>query len=83
MPNQSHISISHVRSDIALLTLEAGDDGRVTLNDGLLDEIDQAMESLASQSNLAGVIVRSAGQRSFAARWEICLLYTSPSPRDS
>lgn len=71
MPNQSHISISHVRSDIALLTLEAGDDGRVTLNDRLLDEIDQAMERLASQSNLAGVIVRSTGQRSFAAPWEI------------
>ena len=71
MPNQSHVSISNVRSDIALLTLEAGDDGRVNLGDTLLEEIDRAMESLASQSNLAGVIVRSSGRLSFAQAWDV------------
>ena len=71
MPNQSHVSISNVRSDIALLTLEAGDDGRVYLGDAMLEEIDRAMETLASQTGLAGVIVRSAGRLSFAQAWEI------------
>ena len=71
MPNQSHVSISNVRSDIALLTLEAGDDGRVYLGDAMLEEIDRAMETLASQTGLAGVIVRSAGRPSFAQAWEI------------
>ena len=71
MPNQSHVSISNVRSDIALLILEAGDDGRVYLGDAMLEEIDRAMETLASQTGLAGVIVRSAGRLSFAQAWEI------------
>ena len=71
MPNQSHVSISNVRSDIALLTLDAGDNGRVNLDDALLEEIDQAMETLASQADLAGVIVRSTGQLSFAQPWDI------------
>ena len=71
MPDKSQVSISNVRSDIALLTLEAGDDGRVNLGDTLLEEIDRAMESLASQSNLAGVIVRSTGRLSFAQAWDI------------
>ena len=71
MPNQSLVSISNVRSDIALLTLEAGDDGRVNLDDVLLEEIDRAMEILASQTGLVGVIVRSGGRLSFAQPWNI------------
>ena len=71
MPNKSQVSISNVRSDIALLTLEAGDDGRVNLSDTLLDEIDRTVETLASQTGLAGVIVRSTGRVSFAQAWDI------------
>ena len=71
MPDKSQVSISNVRSDIALLTLEAGDDGRVNLGDTLLEEVDRAMETLASQTGLAGVIVRSSGRLSFAQAWDI------------
>ena len=71
MPDKSQVSISNVRSDIALLTLEAGDDGRVNLGDTLLEEVDRAMETLASQTGLAGVIVRSTGRLSFAQAWDI------------
>lgn len=69
MSKKSHISISNIRQDIALLTLEADGDGRVNLDDSLLGEIDQAMERLATQTELAGVVVRSGGSLCFAEPW--------------
>ena len=71
MSNKSRVSISNIRSDVALLTLAAGDDGRVNLDDAMLDQIDQAMETLAARTDLSGAIVRSAGRRSFAQPWDI------------
>lgn len=71
MSKKSHVSISNIRPDIALLTLNAGDDGRVNWDDALLDEIDQAMADLASQSDLVGVVVRSAGRLAFAEPWDL------------
>ena len=71
MPKESRISISDIRSDIALLTFEADGGGRVNLDDGLLDQIDQAMEKLAARTDLVGVVVRSNGRSLFAEPWEI------------
>ena len=71
MSKKSRVSISDVRSDIALLTLEADGDGRVNLDQGLLDQIDQAMEKLAACADLVGVVVRSAGRLAFAEPWVI------------
>ena len=71
MSNQSLVSLADFRPDIALLTLEADVDGRVNLDDRLLDQIDQVMEKLAARSDLTGVIVRSAGRLSFVESWEL------------
>ena len=71
MSNQSRISLTDIRPDIAVLTLEADGNGRVNLDDALLDELDQAMEKLAARNDLVGVIVRSAGHLLFAEPWII------------
>ena len=71
MSKQSRISLADVRPDIALLTLEADREGRVSLDDGLIDEIDQAMEKLSARTDLVGVVVRSAGRLAFAEPWVI------------
>ena len=71
MSNQSRVSVADVRPDIALLTLEADSDGRVILDDALLDQIDRTMKQLAARADLVGVIVRSAGRSSFAEPWVV------------
>ena len=71
MSKHSRISVADVRPDIAVLTLEADGDGRVNLDDALLDEIDQTMERLAARADLKGVVVRSTGRLQFAEPWEI------------
>ena len=71
MSKQSSVSVADVRPDIALLTLEADGDGRVNLDDALLDHIDRAMEKLAARTDLVGVVVRSTGRLAFAEPWII------------
>ena len=71
MPSQPStekaISISDVRPDIALITMDLPGSGANILNEQLFSELDQTMAELAERKNLKGVILYSAKPTIFVA----------------
>ena len=51
------------------------------LNVGLIDEGDNAVRTARGNFGLVWVQGKGKGMREYA-KWSLCLLYTSPSPRD-
>ena len=65
--NEKAISVSNVRPDIALITMDLPGSAANILNEQLFSELDQTMAKLAERTDLKGVILYSAKPTIFVA----------------
>ncbi len=66
-PNEPAISVSNIRPDIALITMDVPGSAANILNEQLFLELDQTMAELAERKELQGVILYSAKPTIFVA----------------
>lgn len=79
MPNQSFVDVRPIDQGVFLLTLQPNSADRVLVNEALLEQIDQQMEELSSQADVAGLIVKSSGEVQFAEPNDFPLIQENPS----
>ncbi len=65
--DQSLVSVTQIEQDIALITMDTPGSSANILDDRLFDQLDQTMERLMAQDNLAGVILYSGKPTIFVA----------------
>ena len=70
---------------IVTVTMDMHGQSANTMNDNFVPAFSKTLERLRAEDKLAGVVFTSAKKTFFAGGDLnlICLLYTSPSPRDS